>query len=110
MAGFIGQLDADAYADQKGDRELLPSVETFIADGVGDVVVDLVAVYPGGGSRCAGTVRGTAVTSWRSHAELGDEERTLKELTVIDAERPFIAAAELDGLRRVLRTGRRPAG
>jgi hypothetical protein len=43
----------------------------------------------------------------RSHADLGDEERTLKELTVIDAERPFIAAAELDGLRRVLRTGRR---
>jgi hypothetical protein len=49
------------------------------------------------------------VTSWRAHAELGDEERTLNELTVIDAERPFSAAAELDGLRTVLRTGRRPA-
>ena len=47
------------------------------------------------------------MTSLRSHAELGDEERTLKELTVINAERPFIAAAELDGPRRVLRTGRR---
>jgi hypothetical protein len=84
MAGFIGQLDADAYADQKGDRELLPSVETFIAD-----VVDLVAVYPGGGrplrrhgSRNCGDIVARACRTRRRGADVEGADRDRRRASV----------------------------